>query len=194
MQDSLRAKGYLPITTSYGGTETVDVGIFDTLGNNAIVDWIKIELRDKSNSATILYTRSALLQRDGDIVETDGISPVFFNDVAFDDYFISIKHRNHLGIMSASAVTFSSTIETVNFSNITTFGTDAQKNLVAGISGMWAADVDDSESIDAADRSSVWSVRNFLNYQSDDANLNGTCNADDRILTWNNRNRVAQLP
>jgi len=48
-------------------------------------------------------TRSALLQRDGDVVDIDGSSPVHFS-IASGSYYIAIKHRNHLGAMSAEPI------------------------------------------------------------------------------------------
>jgi hypothetical protein len=39
-----------------------------------------------------------LLQRDGDIVDVDGKSPVTFNNVDPGNYTIAVRHRNHLGL------------------------------------------------------------------------------------------------
>lgn len=65
-----------------------------------IVDWVFLELRDLSASPgnIILQTRSALIQRDGDIVDVDGVSPVAFNNLPDGNYILSIRHRNHLGL------------------------------------------------------------------------------------------------
>jgi len=46
----------------------------------------------------ILQTRSALIQRDGDIVDIDGVSPVTFNNQADGSYALTVRHRNHLGL------------------------------------------------------------------------------------------------
>ena len=65
-----------------------------------IVDWVFLELRnlDVSPGNDILQTRSALIQRDGDIVDIDGVSPVTFNNLANGNYILAIRHRNHLGL------------------------------------------------------------------------------------------------
>ena len=65
-----------------------------------IVDWVYLELRnlDVSPGNDILQTRSALIQRDGDIVDIDGVSPVTFNNLANGNYILAIRHRNHLGL------------------------------------------------------------------------------------------------
>ena len=78
--------------------------VFLVTGPNAIVDWVWLELRDKTNNTVVLATRSALVQRDGDIVDLDGTSAVLFPDSYADDYFVLVRHRNHLGAMTAAAV------------------------------------------------------------------------------------------
>lgn len=67
---------------------------------NSIVDWVFLQLRNLNASPgnTVLQTRSALLQRDGDIVDVDGTSPVTFNNLADGNYIITVRHRNHLGL------------------------------------------------------------------------------------------------
>jgi hypothetical protein len=67
---------------------------------NNIVDWVFLELRNLTASPgnTILQTRSALIQKDGDIVDVDGVSPVTFNNLADGNYIITVRHRNHLGL------------------------------------------------------------------------------------------------
>ena len=124
-----------------GGGETVAGGILATTGNNAIVDWVLVELRNSANSAQVLASRSALLQRDGDVVDVDGTSGVFFNRPP-GSYFVAVRHRNHLGLMSASAVALTGTTISVNFtlSRTLTFGTAARKD-VSGVQVMWAGNV-----------------------------------------------------
>lgn len=66
--------------------------------NNDIVDWVFLELRSSTPpDYYVLATRSALVQRDGDIVDEDGVSPVIFNNPV-SATLVAIRHRNHLGI------------------------------------------------------------------------------------------------
>jgi len=74
--------------------------IFAVQGENAIVDWIFVELRDKNDFTSVVATRSGLLQRDGDIIDIDGTEGLHFPNVMPDAYFLVIRHRNHLGIMT----------------------------------------------------------------------------------------------
>jgi len=146
MDDDLRVLTLIPSIEPYtilgfnhvnGGGETVDPGVLDVTGNNAIVDWIYLELRDKDDSTIVLDTRSALIQRDGDVVDIDGTSVVKFSLPA-DDYFVAVRHRNHLGAMANSAVALSKTATQMDFSDgsMTTWGTAAQKDIL-GTMCMW---------------------------------------------------------
>jgi len=82
-------------------TEAVAATVFNNQAsvNDDIVDWVFIELRNTASPGnSVLQTRSALIQRDGDIVDIDGVSPVTFNNVSNGTYTIAIRHRNHLGL------------------------------------------------------------------------------------------------
>ena len=153
MSDDLRSKGYIPVEephTALGfrqvqsaGGEFVDPFIFSTTGNDALVDWVFIELRDKGNPANVLATRSALLQRDGDVVDLDGTSAVSFATLPPDDYFVAIKHRNHHGAMCVQTVALSSDVPAIlNLSDTTTqtYGTEAQLTK-SGKNMLWAGSV-----------------------------------------------------
>jgi hypothetical protein len=121
-----------------GGGETMGAGVLSAAGNDAIVDWVFVELRDKNNPATILKTRSALVQRDGDVVEsTDGISPLTFTGAVGESYYVSVKHRNHLGAMTAGAIAMTATGTLVDFTTMTA----AQTYHLPGYDGFEQVDV-----------------------------------------------------
>jgi hypothetical protein len=134
MTDSLRQKGLLPLSTPYGSgtytlgytsvnnisTETTTPAVLSVTGNNAIVDWVFVQIRSKADSSIVLGTRSALMQRDGDIVEMDGTSPLKFADFLPDNFFVSIKHRNHIGIMTANKYALSLTPNCIDFTTTST--------------------------------------------------------------------------
>ena len=86
-------------------------------GVDSIVDWIFLELRDATSPATILATRAALLQRDGDIVDVDGLSSVLFDCAMPGNYYVVVRHRNHLGIQTASPVNLAATGNTLDFTD-----------------------------------------------------------------------------
>lgn len=191
MNDALRSLLSFPLTSPYGTSEIIDPTILSVSGNDAIVDWVKLELRDKTNATSVLQTRSALLQCDGDIVEIDGVSPVFFNGVASDNYYIAVSHRNHLGVRSSNVVNLDFNVATLDFSNT---ATPVYGNILAAnaVNQIYSGDIDVSGTINATDRSSTWNNRNLTGYLNADCSMNGTVDATDRSLTWNNRNKTNQ--
>ncbi len=75
-------------------------GVFAVTGEEAIVDWVFVEVRSKDDMTYVLGTRSGLVQRDGDIVDLDGTSSLRFRGVTADSFYVVVKHRLHLGVMS----------------------------------------------------------------------------------------------
>ncbi len=145
MRDDLRANSYIPTISPYSDMLTCDASVFTTTGADAIVDWVYLELRDATDNTIIVEGRSALLQRDGDVVDSDGSSAVTFHQPD-GDYYVAVKHRNHLGIMTASIVTLSSSTTTVDFTDATnqiTYGSHAQttSGMQANVVAMWAGNV-----------------------------------------------------
>jgi hypothetical protein len=152
MRDNLRTSNYISTTSPYSDALTCDASVFNqggTTGTGAaadnVVDWIYIELRDRNSSTTVVGGQSGLLQRDGDIVSVDGLTPLEFN-VAPNLYYVVVKHRNHLGIMTANTVQLSSTLANVDFTdaaNQITFGSNAQTafGVTNGTVAMWAGNV-----------------------------------------------------
>ena len=149
MSDGLRVSGLIPLTEPYtalgyphvnGGGETTTPTVLAVTGNNAIEDWVVMELRSANNPSTVLATRSALVQRDGDVVDVDGTSPVSFY-LPEGNYHIAVRHRNHLGCMSANTVALSTTPASLDFSatSTATWGTNARKN-VNGTMVLWSGD------------------------------------------------------
>ncbi len=151
MRDNLRTAGILPASEPYsaagfthasdGGGEIMQAGVTSITGDNAIVDWVQVELRNSATPATIVATRPALVQSDGDVVAEDGISPISLLAPA-GNYYVAVKHRNHLGCMIANAVSLNTTTTTIDFANLatTTYGTQAQKTIGA-INTLWSGNV-----------------------------------------------------
>ena len=67
----------------------------------ASLDWVVLELRIALDNAQLVASRSALVQRDGDVVEVDGTSSVR-HGVPNGNYFLAVRHRNHLGVMKST--------------------------------------------------------------------------------------------
>ena len=139
MRDDLRVAGLVPLTEPYtalgyaqvsgGGGETTTTGMLATTGNTAVVDWILLELRNSVTPSTIVATRCGLLLRNGSIIAADGSSIRFVASAG--NYFVSVRHRNHLGCMIAAATSLNTTTTPIDFSNsaTSTWGSSARKQI-----------------------------------------------------------------
>lgn len=155
MRDDLRVNNFLPTTSPYGDGITSEPEVFNTGGSNGtgpindnIVDWVFVELRNSNNNSLIESSKSALLQRDGDVVDIDGVSNLVIPYTP-GDYYVAIKHRNHLGVMSAVAAPLSQVTRVANFNNsgFNTFGTNARVSLGNGKMALWAGDANNNSNI-----------------------------------------------
>jgi len=160
MKDILRAKGLIPTIEPYTEMamassrrvnirEQVSSEVLEITGEEAIVDWVFLELRDSEIPTNIVASRCALITRDGMIVDVDGSQPVRF-DVKEGDYYLAIRHRNHLGIMSAAPLRFTTEEmeDVVDFSlaNTKVYG-EQSRVAVNGSMCLWAGNADANQYI-----------------------------------------------
>ncbi len=149
MRDDLRSASLIPAAEPYsalgfthaadGGGETLQSGVLNTTGDDAIVDWVLVELRSSSTPATVLATRAALVQRDGDVVDVNGTSPIALL-AGSGSYQVSVRHRNHLGCMTATPLVLSTSASTMidlASTGTATYGTNARKTIGA-VAALWA--------------------------------------------------------
>ncbi|MDQ3100448.1 MAG: PhoX family protein, partial [Bacteroidota bacterium] len=224
MNDVLRSSDLLPLQHPYGnppfsysGTESISAPILATTGNNAITDWVLVELRSASNSTNVINRRAALIQRDGDVVDVDGVTPLRFTGMISGSYYIALRHRNHLGVMTATTRTLGPLPTNVDMAAITTdtYGSNAQR-IVNNVRMLWSGDVNgdgvlrytgagnDRDPI-LIEIGGIVPTNVASGYHSEDVDLNGqvryTGNANDRDIILQNINgvvptevRIQQMP
>jgi peptidoglycan/xylan/chitin deacetylase (PgdA/CDA1 family) len=146
MSTTLNTNNLVPLGSNKAYPTTVygyyTVSNLTSIPNSNIVDWVVIELRTGTGSETKVAQRAVFLKRDGTIVDIDGSSPVTFTGLSEGDYYVVVRHRNHLAIMTASAIPFSSTSAFYDFttSQSQAYGTNAMKDLGGGVFGMYTGD------------------------------------------------------
>lgn len=168
-------------------------------GNNAVADWVFVELRQgTAGSTSVVSTQAALLQRDGDIVAPDGVSPVTF-PVLRGNYFVSVRHRNHLGIRTSQPMLLSNTVTSINFTNgsIAVNGQSAMTGFPSypNVFAMNGGDANSDGSVDALDfiRFNM-ETGLFDDYNTNtDYNLDGSSDAVDSILWVLNNGKFEEL-
>jgi len=196
MSAALRGSALVPKAHPYGGAPWNYAGI-DTVSAvpEGVVDWVMVELRMGTDSASTVGRRAAFITKTGAIVDLDGTSPVGFSGIGAGFYRIVVRHRNHLAVMSRDSVALSDASALYDFTTGLDkyFGNDAAL-LTAGKYGLWGGDADASGDVAALDRTATWNLRNQVGYLLPDVDLSGDVAALDRTLTWNNRNKFTQVP
>lgn len=84
-----------------------------------VVDWVVVEFRDKAINADRRFFRTCFLRKDGRLVDLDGISDVSISQQFTQDtnrnpidtsgktqYYVAIRHRNHITLMSQNTLQF----------------------------------------------------------------------------------------
>jgi hypothetical protein len=112
MNTTLRNNNLVPLTDPYGLGNTV------ASVPSTVVDWIKVELRDKITGA-ISFTRAFFLDNTGNVLHVDGTSGAKFTGVPKDQYYIAVKHRNHLGARTNATVDLTAAGPAFNFKSNT---------------------------------------------------------------------------
>lgn len=194
MRDDLRANNLIPITNPYtalgyvgmSSTGTLTNTVLAVTGNNALVDWVFLELRSSTDQTAIVDSRAALVQRDGDIVDLDGISPVSFATAPINSYYVVVRHRNHLGVMTANPVALTAIATTVDFTSASTSlyrvaELDIHQPTVAVTQGraLWAGNVLINST-----------ARNTIAHQGTDNEINPIY----QLITQSTANQIMQSP
>lgn len=166
---------------NYNGTESI------ATSNSNIVDWVLIELRQTSDNS-LVSRKAALLHTNGNIYHTDGIQGVDFGTLS-GSYYVVLRHRNHLPIISANAVTLPN-ITAYDFSNVNTQvqGGNTTIRDVNGVRMIKTGDFDSNGILNYADYNVF--MAQFLsgnsNYVSSDANFDNNLTTADFDIYFNN--------
>ncbi len=206
MTTLLNTSGNLPLDQPYdaapwlyAGTESVT-----SIPNQNVVDWILVELRETTgNAATatpnkIISRQAGFILKNGIITGIDGINPMQFDLQVSANLYVAVWHRNHLGIMSAEAVTKVNGIYVYDFSQANkiyggnTGGVTVSANVWAMAGGAGSAD----HHADNIDKNNIWYLQQAnTGYRLGDFNMNTLVELTDKTEIWQgNSGRSSQVP
>ncbi len=205
MNDNLRTLDLIPAEEPYflmgwgGAGEEIDTtdpdGVLTVTGNDAIVDWIKVQLYEFTfDGYGYVDGRSALLQRDGDIVDVNGGPVQFWNlPPGNEPYYVAIQHRNHSTIITEFPHPIGASEPLLDFTLSTTIlsedSRNPSRNLQNGEWVIWSGDVIRNGAIDEGDSEAALEARGQTGYLFEDVNLDGTCDVDDSNIILENQGR-----
>jgi parallel beta-helix repeat protein len=148
----MRISTALPANSPYAA----DASVAEAFPSNA-VDWVLVQLRPSPTSAPATSV-SAILRNDGQVVRPDGGEAVYLE--AAGNQHVALFHRNHLAVISDSAV-FTSRVAAFDFStNVLTVlgGTNALTEVEPGKWALIAGDADGDGQILEVDRK-IWETQ-----------------------------------
>jgi hypothetical protein len=192
MSTASNASGILPNNQpfnnapyNYNGTESVSNFATD------IVDWVLVELRDPMNESTVIETKAALVKANGELVDPNGGTSLVFSTAPSGEYFLVLRQKSHVAIMSANPVSLPGAMVDFTTSSTAVKGTN-QTKLVNGAFTMLAGDYSGNDTVNFQDFILWLSSNSILNtYLFVDADGNGTINFTDFILWLGNNNHLA---
>jgi surface protein len=183
-------------------TNSTTPSVLAVAGNNAIIDWLFLELRTgTSGSTNVVATKAALLQADGDIVDMNGTSFVTFTNAVPGNYYLTVRHRNHLGFRTANTTMLTGIPTTFDFTKLTgantvpLYGVTALSNISSNLYTMNGGDANSDGSVDAVD-SGIWESQNggFDDYSlNSDFNMDASVDAVDSAIWQLNNGKYEEL-
>lgn len=201
MNDELRQQELIPFTEPFtalgyvhsggGGGEQAPPQLFTTSWNGAdstrYVDWVLIEYRDAQDPSVVVASQSAMIQRDGFIRATNGLHMSYLPGYVPDpngSYYVAVRHRNHLGVMTAQPVNFANS-PIIDFTRLSTpvYGSDARRTN-SGVQTLWSGNVNFDDVLKYTgsdnDRDPILSriggvvpTNTATGYHSEDVNMDG---------------------
>ncbi len=132
----------------YTGKETLTDSVINASGNDAMVDWVLVELRDATDPSQRIAAAAAVLQSDGDIVDAaTGSTTLPIEYAQPGNYYVMVRHRSHLAVMSAAPVAVGvDNPPTLDFSDASSemYGGSAARLISGNIALMWVGDTNNS--------------------------------------------------
>jgi adhesin/invasin len=190
MRTSLNTSGLIPLSSEAAYTAAgygVVSKTVSAIPNVTIVDWVLVELRSATDGGSKAAIQPAFIKNDGTVVDVDGTSVLTFSGVHANPYYIIVRHRNHLPIMSANPVVLNAVSAAYDFTTDQTkaYGTLAMAELATGVFGMYPGDIDRDGSVFftglGSDRAGLLDVVGITNptliihdvYSNADVNMDG---------------------
>ena len=155
---------------------------------NCVSDWVLVELRENEDEAGVGF-RSCFLRSDGMIVADNTATAYVGVPAPPGDYWLVIRHRNHLAIEAKTirtGLTWGTTPALYDFTIADTqFKADYAALLETGVYGMIAGDANGNGQVQNDDKNDIWKVQvGTAGYKSADYNLNGEVQNDDKNDIW----------
>ncbi|MBS1511188.1 MAG: hypothetical protein JST86_10120 [Bacteroidetes bacterium] len=198
MTTTLRNNNLIPASQPYNTASFSNYNGGEAVATlpTGITDWVLVDLRDATTPTTIIATRAGLVKSDGTVTDIDGVSPVdFLGAAGSGNYYVGIRHRNHLAIRSSATIAATTTAsrsydftlsQSSAYQNVAITANAAMKDMGNGRFAMWGGNANSNSNVRYLGPSND---QNFLlnttlggntglilsnTYSNADLNMNGT--------------------
>lgn len=185
---------YADTPYAYEGGETL------TIPSSNVVDWVLLEVRTGTPSlvemgTSVIFMQAAILTTNGQVLDGDGNNIVVPNLEIGDEYYLCIRHRNHLDVLSGFPFIAAPTV-TYDFTNQVdqAFGPEQIKELETGVFALHAGDFTADGVIQVTDYDLWFAQPAILNiYSPTDANLDGVVQNTDYDRWFYNKAKIGTV-
>lgn len=160
-----------------------------------VVDWVLLELRSTYNGPPV--ARKSLFQGSDGFLRTPGKSCIILMNTAPGPYYVVLRHRNHLAVMSSSAFLFADngTAPVLDFSTpANIYGNGGVVEVQTGVVALAAGDADQDGNIAPSDQTVYWRTQTGMSgYLSGDFNLDAFVLPSDLNGLWRTNSGMMSL-
>ena len=187
MNTKLHSTGFIPLSQpyhtapwNYVGTETVS-----GLPSANVVDWVLVEFYDAVDAAvasagTPFARRACFLKKNAEIVDVDGGNLISFSGNISNNLFIKVIHRNHVAVLSANPVSFSSYYYYYSFNTATGQAYESNQKWMSSNAVMIGGDANGDANTNTTDKL-LWNAEaGSKGYKKADFNMDGQVNNLDK--------------
>lgn len=185
MSTDLRNNNLIPLNQPYSTTPWNYSGSESVANANDfpadMVDWVLLEFRLGSEIGSIVEQKAAILLSDGSIIDANGDIVSVFNLIEGENYYVIVRHRNHLAVLSAIPVTVNGFELNYDFTTSVSQALGDNQQVDSGtVAVMYAADINADGVITVNDFNIYLDESSGVNaYSSADCNLDRNVTATD---------------
>lgn len=189
---------YTEAPYNYDGLEAVD---FYDVFHPSVVDWVLVEVRTgepgiNEHNTEVIEQRAGVLLSNGLIVDEYYHESLNFRNMVYgEEYHFVIRHRNHLDIISKTAIVATQQMSYDFTTNIDqAFGTSQQKTLSNGKAAMYTGDYNQDGIIQITDYD-IWKENPAQNnvYGAADGTLDGIIQNTDSDAWQPNKAKIGNI-
>ncbi|MEM1269859.1 MAG: hypothetical protein AAGI08_07405 [Bacteroidota bacterium] len=151
-------------------------------------DWVLVELWEDEGSDSVVDKVPQVVLSTGEVTNMMYRHTATFFDAPPGEYYVAVRHRNHIDVRSAEKVTLSSTtLPTVDFTAAGTMahGTNAMRQMPNGEWALHAGDANADCTVDASDLTDiVLTAMGATGYHAADLNHDWAVSNQDFLTAW----------